>query len=388
MDVAILGAGVGGLATAIALRKQGFGVRVYERHRELSSIGAGVVLWPNAAFVLERLGLQHDIEKVSGRPARMRRVAQDGEELSSLDIRALDALMGRPSYAIFRRDLMALLERHALAWGATLHYDHEVVGLESRPGRSAEVRFANDESAHADIVLGADGRMSSVARRFVLGTNAPVFQGFVNWIGVFESDDDLFSDAAVSDFWGIGERFGIVPVTPRQAYWAAGAVATEVDHFDSDDRLPELVERFRDWPSPIARVIAGTLRSQIRKIYVHDHNPVDVWHRDNVLLLGDAAHAPLPTSGQGACQALEDAWHVAEILGAAPRDVAEAFARFTALRHAKTAGIIHAGRQLARSIFDTDPEACRRRNERDRAVNPSELVRGIARGWGAALPLQ
>ncbi len=387
MDVTILGAGVGGLATAIALRKRGFSVHVYERHRELSSIGAGVVLWPNASFVLEHLGLREDIEKVSGRPTRMRRVAQNGAELSSLDIRALDALMGRPSYAIFRRDLMALLEQHALAWGATLHYGHEVVGLESRAGDSTAVRFANGESAHAGVVLGADGRMSSVARRFVLGSNAPVFQGFVNWIGVFESDDDLFSDAAVSDFWGVGERFGLVPVTPRKAYWAAGAVATEVDRREPRDPLLELVERFRDWPAPIAQVIAGTPRSQIRKIYVHDHDPVDVWHRDNVLLLGDAAHAPLPTSGQGACQALEDAWHLAEVLGAAPDDVTEAFARFTSLRRAKTAGIIHAGRQLARSIFETDPEACRRRNERDRATNADELVRGIARGWGAALPV-
>ena len=93
------------------------------------------------------------------------------------------------------------------------------------------------------------------------------------------------------------------------------------------------------WPGPIPTIIEGTPESAINKIFVHDHEPITVWHRDNVLLLGDSAHAPLPTSGQGACQAMEDAWHLARCLQDHPDSLQEAFQSYTALRLKKTSAI-------------------------------------------------
>ncbi|MBD1583951.1 FAD-dependent monooxygenase [Pseudoalteromonas sp. S16_S37] len=118
-----------------------------------------------------------------------------------------------------------------------------------------------------------------------------------------------------------------------------------------------------------------------------DHGPIDTWYKDNVLLIGDAAHAPLPTSGQGACQALEDAWHLANCFSSHPFDIAAIFKQFNTLRVAKTTNITMMGRQLAKSIFNSTPDYCKQRNERAKNTDLSAMVNAMASGFGSGLPL-
>jgi FAD-dependent urate hydroxylase len=120
---------------------------------------------------------------------------------------------------------------------------------------------------------------------------------------------------------------------------------------------------------------------------VHDLEPLHTWSRANVLLVGDAAHAPLPTSGQGACQALEDAWHLVWCLDGASGSLDEAFRAFTKIRSPKTAKLAEQGRGFARGLFATDPETCRLRNERAKASDPLRDVQVLATGWGQGLPM-
>jgi FAD-dependent urate hydroxylase len=120
---------------------------------------------------------------------------------------------------------------------------------------------------------------------------------------------------------------------------------------------------------------------------VHDHDPVDTWHRGNVLMIGDAAHAPLPTSGQGACQALEDAWHLSKLFEKGLSDIERLFATFTAQRKGKTAGITLAARQFASSLFNTDEAYCRQRNDNSKATDFLSAVHGMAKGWSSGLPI-
>ena len=97
-----------------------------------------------------------------------------------------------------------------------------MVNIETKTPGQAEVHFKNGEKTTADIIIGTDGRMASYARRYVQGDNTPVYQGFINWIGVYEFEEEAFEEIAVSDYWGVGEMFGIVPVTKSKAYWAGG----------------------------------------------------------------------------------------------------------------------------------------------------------------------
>ncbi|MDX5151070.1 MAG: FAD-dependent monooxygenase [Acidiferrobacterales bacterium] len=387
MKISILGAGVGGLSSAIALKQKGFDVDLYERDPAVRNIGAGIVCWPNASFVLDEFRLLDKIRHVSGQPTSMDRISHLGESLGSLDIRQINHLMGYDSFSILRRDLMDILVSRVRDLGIDIHFSHELTGFETVENGKVLATFGNGKKILSGMLVGADGRMNSITRQFVCHDNKPVYQKFVNWIGVFESKEGIFEELSIKDFWGVGERFGIVPVNATSAYWAGGVAAPEIGLREPEKYKAELLNLFSKWPDPIPEIIRGTPQEAINKIYVHDQSPVEVWHRDNVLMIGDAAHAPLPTSGQGACQALEDAWHLANLLEEGCSNIAETFSSFARLRHSKTTGIIMSGRQLASSLFNSDPEFCRQRNESSQHADFASVAAGMARGWMGGLPI-
>jgi len=386
MKIAILGAGVGGLSTAIALKQEGFDVEIYERQPTITEIGAGIVCWPNASFVLEQLGVLSEVISVSGALSKMNRFSSAGEVLGSLDINRLSELMDYPSLSIIRKDLMGILTRRFIALDGAINYNHNVLMLSDYDESQAEVIFDNGKRLTADVIIGADGRMNSMARSYVNLNNTHVYQGFINWVGVFEGIDDIFTELAVADYWGVGERFGIVPVSTNKAYWAGGVVADKVGSKDPQCYKNDLKSHFNHWPSPIKNIIEQTPISRINKIYVHDHNPITTWHKKNILLIGDAAHSPLPTSGQGACQALEDAWHFCQNLKQHD-DIKDVFEQFTALRIAKTTGITMGARQLAHSIFNEDQNYCIQRDLASKNTDYKAVVTGMAKGWCGGLPI-
>ncbi len=397
MDIAILGAGVAGVSAAILLKQKGFNVRVFERHRSATDIGAGIVVWPNAAFVLAQLGVLDQIRSCSGIPSRMQRFTNLGEDLGAISIDAISRHMGYPTFSILRHDFQQILIDKLASLGVEIQYGQEVAHIESGSSPDANdstssmattVIFQDGTRVNADMVIGADGRMTSPTRRFVLGDNTPVYQGFINWIGVFEAEDNVFEEIAVTDYWGVGERFGIVPITKTKAYWAGGAASAQIGPNYPTDYKHELCSVFTDWPDPVKQVIDGTPVERINKIYVHDQNPSRTWHRSNVIIIGDAAHAPLPTSGQGASQALEDAWHLSNCLAGKKTGLQQAFEKFTALRFEKTANIIMAARGFASSLFNQDEAFCRRRNDNSKKTDFDAMAAAMAKGWRQHLPLE
>ncbi|MBD3671239.1 MAG: FAD-dependent monooxygenase [Gammaproteobacteria bacterium] len=387
MKAAILGAGVAGVSSAIALVQKGFDVEIFERHETSATIGAGIVIWPNAAYVLEQLEVLDEIKQVSGQPSCMCRVSNNGEELGAIDIRVINQHMGYPSLSILRRDLQNILIDRLESLGVHIQYGHTVIGIDTGDNGDALVNFQSGECTTADIIIGADGRMASCAREYVMGDKTPIYQGFVNWIGVFESSEPCFTEAEIKDYWGTGERFGIVPVTPYTAYWAGGSAASEIGPRIREEYKKELFDLFGEWPQPIQTIIEQTPTERINKIFVHDHNPKPIWHRQNVIAIGDAAHAPLPTSGQGACQALEDAWQLSNSLSLHSNNIALAFEHFTSLRFEKTTGIIMAGRTLATSLFNPDEQFCKARNEASKQTDYTAMAAAMAHGWSQHLPL-
>ena len=390
MKIKILGAGVGGLCTAIALKKIGYDIDVYERHTERSHIGAGIVCWPNASFVLKELGILEDIATCSGKPLTMKRLSNKGDNLGVLNISKLNQTMQHPSLSILRKDLMEVLEQYLNKLGVKVNYECEIEQLIPQQSGSTNIHFKNGNVEKADIIIGADGRMSSVARKFVNGDNSPVYQGLINWIGIYESTDVIFKNIDISDYWGIGERFGIVPISSHKAYWAGAVAAEKIEDNNPEHYKTELLDLFANWPSPIAKIINETPLSKINKIFVHDHDPIKTWHRDNVLIIGDAAHAPLPTSGQGACQAIEDAWHLARLLknfNGSTGELQSIFQDFTNIRFSKTTSITMGARQFASSLFNTDIKASKIRNINSQKTDYNLVVDGMASGWSSELPI-
>lgn len=292
MDIGILGGGIAGLSVALALSKKGHSPRVYERRVAPATMGAGVTLWPNASFVLEELGLLQDIAAIGGRPPTMRRQDAAGNALGGLDIGLLDRTMGYPTYTVLRRHLQEVLLDHAAQAGIPVAFGRRAVAIELGTNGRAVAHFDSGASICPDLLIGADGRMESVARKFVAGDNAPIYQGFVNWIGVAQASRALVNDVSIQDFWGTGQRFGSVPVRPDLVYWAAAQARPLPNAAPAVNMRNEIEGLFAEWPEPITRLIQATPADAIRLIAVHDLEPLHTWSRANVLLVGDAAHAP------------------------------------------------------------------------------------------------
>jgi FAD-dependent urate hydroxylase len=398
MNIAIIGAGIGGLTAALALATAGHRIRIYERRSTPASPGAGYVLWPNAMFVLRQLGLSDAVVARGGKLALMNRYDARGQLLTSLDLSALAQLMGQDCYAILRTDLLALLLEAVQAHPIPVYFDNELTHVESRQN-VALARFSQGIACTADLLIGADGRMDSRCRQFVLGDNHPSYQGFANWVGYVEARLPELDSPAVSDYWGYGERFGIVHAGADKYYWAAGAAVernseafANIRQHKTDKTIQRmLLDRFAQWPAAIHQIIAATDTRQINSILVHDLPPQAPWYKDRVLLLGDAAHACLPTSGQGACQAIEDSWHLANCLqgcdGKSIADIRRRLEHFQQLRFDKTASITRSARHLANQLFSTDPEVCAQRNYQAKASDPTNAIRGMASLWSQGLPL-
>ena len=378
--IAILGAGVGGLTTAIALNQKGFrNITIYERRELATTIGAGIVLWANATKILEKLNLLKEIKKVGGELNEMQRLTENNEFLGAINVKEIDKKIGFPSLALSRKDLQEILLQKIKGLSIEILYNHKATEIKNK-----SIFFDDNTSVFADIIIGADGRMNSVARKYVNGNNKPVYQNFVNWIGVLESDEPIFTENNVLDFWGCGERFGIVPISKYKGYWAGAKSLPLNSPYRNEDNKEVLIKLFGHWSSEIKTIIKSTKDKNIKYIEVFDYNPITNWYKENICLIGDAAHSALPTSGQGACQAIEDAFHFSNLL--ADNKIEEAFFKFQKLRFEKTTIITMAGRDYAKSLFNTDKEFCKQRNKKAQNTNYQNSSIRIAELWSKDLP--
>ena len=343
--IAIVGAGVAGMALAIVATKRGYQVSLYERESQVSSMGAGVTLWPNAMFVLHQMGLDNEIKRVGGTPRFTRQFDQYGVHQAAFDIDEVNTLSGFSSVTILRRDLMAVLAR-AL----------DDLGVEIRFGCAMAASDIDGLKQRFDLVVGADGRMNSVVRQTLYPEPvSPRYQGFINIIGISRLAEGVLENA-IHEFRGPGERFGIVPVKAGWCYWA-GAWTASIDRVRPVSAwYDEMHQRFPHWPKPVQQVLKSCDTASLNRIFVHDLDPLPSWHHGNALIIGDAAHAPLPTSGQGACQALEDAWHLARLLDE-HEGLDSVLTEFYRQRIGKTSTAQAIGRKLAQRIFGGEPES-------------------------------
>lgn len=342
--IAIVGAGVAGMALGILATEQGHQVSLFERGSNVSYLGAGVTLWPNAMFVMQKMGLNEKIKHIGGTPCMMRQFDRNGHLQTQFDILAVNSLCGFPSVTVLRRELMHSLAGRLESLGREIKFNYPIT--------TADVTRL---SLEFDLVVGADGRMNSVVRQSLHGEQGtPRYHGFVNVIGVGRQRENVLYNA-IDDFRGQSERFGIVPVKDGLCYWAGAWNAPVENKCSRAYWYNELHQRFLDWPDPVRNLLQSCDSASIKGIFVHDIDPLPFWHKNNVLIIGDAAHASLPTSWQGVCQALEDAWHLTCLMNETD-DLDIVLQSFYQQRHIKTSAAQLIGRQSAEKIFSEQPE--------------------------------
>lgn len=383
MRIAIFGAGVAGSCCAMALSQLGHRVEVFERRRAAHGPGAGVVLWSNAMWIARQWGLDAEIAAKGARPQWMERKSAQGRSLGRLPIAAIDATLETPSVAILRMDLMAILHQRARAAGAKISFGTELSAIREVGGRTAAL-LADGTEVDADLIIGADGRMHSVARGYVAPLHVLKYGGFANWVGVARLSPSEATLHSILDIWGVGKRFGVVPVSHGRAYWAAG-LASDRALLKASATGKELASVFAGWPEPIAHILNQSAEVRMHTIPLYDLDPLPRWHRNNVLLVGDAAHSALPTSGQGACQAFEDAWHLSKALSPAGKDLDGAVNAYFAVRAPKTTQIVHAARGFAASLFTIDEGVAEVRNNAAASADVLRQAQQTGAFWSQGL---
>ena len=305
--ILIIGAGIGGLATALALQQAGFAVHIFERSKEIRESGAGLTLWANAVRVLQELGLANLVQQLAP-PAPMRAgfYTMRGKQLAQLAPRTVEEQCGGPTIAIHRAEFQAAL-RARLAPG-TLVLDRQLIDFE-QDITGVTACFARGERVRGSLLIGADGIHSQV-RQLLFPQSQPRYAGYTAWRGIATG----VTLPLMGELWGRGRRFGIVPLTKERIYWFATYNTPENTGERPEGRQKDLLDLFKGWHPVVSTLINATEASAILRNDISDLKPLISWSKGRVTLLGDAAHAMTPNMGQGACQALEDALILARTL--------------------------------------------------------------------------
>ena len=343
MKAIVIGSGIAGLSAAIALRKVGLQVVLYERAPVLTEVGAGISLWANALRALDAIGAGAAVRERL-QPLRVSEFRGDeGRTIAaSFPASTLEAALGyQPVLGmIHRADLVDALASDLPA--GTARYGFDVTAIHDS-GTHVEVTFANGHRDVADLVIGADGIHSKI--RALLGdASPPRYAGYtcVRGITAMPAGMEL---GYLAEWWGRGSRVGITTLRDRRVYWWATINASPNQRID--DMRAWLSERFGGWADPVPELMTTTPDGAFLQNDIVDRAPTRHWYRGRCLLVGDAAHPTTPNLGQGGCLAIEDAACLWQLFGQSDM-LDDIFSAFVARRYARTTAITRDSDRLGR----------------------------------------
>jgi 2-polyprenyl-6-methoxyphenol hydroxylase-like FAD-dependent oxidoreductase len=340
--VVIAGAGIGGLAAAIALHGKGVNVEICEAAPGPRTTGTALGLASNATKVLRALGI--DLPGGTGQPIeRFELRTGRGDLIRALPIQAITSALGDPIVSIHRNDLMRVLRK--AAGDTPIHYGTEVVDVEVGD-RGAGLICADGRIMRADAVIGADG-IRSVVRAKVSGASEPTEYGYVCWLATVPFTHPRMVRGYAGHYWGSGQRFGLIDIGGGMAYWWATKNMPAAQAHDWRGGKQDIAAAFDGWAPEVTDVIAATPCDAIASVPAQDRPFLENWGSGAVTLLGDAAHPMLTSMGQGASSAIEDGYVLADAIARIPDPVA-ALRKYEDLRRERTRMLVRGSRRLSK----------------------------------------
>ncbi|MBM3648275.1 MAG: salicylate 1-monooxygenase [Alphaproteobacteria bacterium] len=338
LDVAVVGAGMGGLTVAAALRKAGAAVAIYEQADRFTRLGAGIQIGCNAMLVLRGLGLEPLLRAQAFYPRSWNnRDWKSGTVLFDMVFGpSAETKYGAPYLLAHRGDLHAALA--SIVPTETIRLDHRLVGLETS-GSGSRLRFANGRSVEADVVIGADG-VNSVVRTALFGAEEPRFTGRIAYRTVYPAGRLAgFDMGDCTKWWGEDRHIVMYPVKPdrSEVYFVTSQPEPgfNLESWSTKGDVEVLRAAFGGFHPDVQRVLAAC--PDVYKRPLVDRDPLPRWVEGNVALLGDACHPMTPYMAQGAAMAIEDAAILARCLDGVDRDgVAGALLRYQRTRQPRT----------------------------------------------------
>ncbi|MGD9598743.1 MAG: FAD-dependent oxidoreductase [Steroidobacteraceae bacterium] len=361
LDIAIVGAGIGGLTAALALQRAGFRPTVYEQAPQLGEVGAGLSLSPSAAHALRYLGLGARLDAIAYLPEDQAvRHYQDGRALQWTNRgQTLLEKYGERYYLVHRADL------HGAIADAVRANDPDAIRLGrhlaslSQDSEGVRLSFEDGSVAAAGLLIGADGSRSQV-RHELFGDSGPKYTGYIAWRGLVPMDrvPPGVLDPPSGIYVGPGHLVNRYPVRGGALLnfvaFAERSAWTE-EGWSIRSTVEELLADFGDWHPDVRAFLAAVPPDLLFKWGLFDREPLARWSRGRVTLLGDAAHPVLPFLGHGAVLAIEDAVLLARAI-AASDDLAQAIARYEAARIPRASFVVRESRKAVKVFHSHEPE--------------------------------
>ena len=370
----IVGAGIGGLAAAVALRRAGWDVRVFERAASPRELGFALLLAPNAMYAIGELGLADAVRRggfvtTSG---AMRR--PDGTVLRRFDIASVRALLDEDTVCILRPVLHgALLDTVGIS---SIDLESPAVGFVSHTD-GIRLELADGRTADGQILVGADGVASAIRTQLHPDEEPPRASGLLAIRGVARDVAAHLGGASGAQYFGRGFEAGVARASEREVYWYLSIKASQfADRKDAMAVAERCAARFYE---PFRAIVRATPREDLRLDELFERDPISPWGHGAVTLLGDAAHPMLPHAGQGAAQALEDA----VVLGASLRDAQDhasieaALRRYERVRIPRTRMVVALARRNARMGSIDNAVGCWMRDQIIRFIPQTVILKSL-----------
>ncbi|MEM1122060.1 MAG: FAD-dependent monooxygenase [Bacteroidota bacterium] len=353
MKFLISGGGICGLTMAIILQKQGHEEAVYEAAPKIKAVGAGLVLSTNAIKALQSMGISKQILAQANLLDHFDIRLANGSKLMETNARKLrekyDAI---GNTTIHRAELhQVLLE--LLAEKVKFFTNKRTVET-LQDAKGVTLKFTDGTTAEGDFLLACDG-INSPTRRQLLPQSSPRYAGYTCWRAVIQYPEGAFKTKEATETWGKNGRFGVVPLINNRIYWFACINTPKVrDKKMKAYTVADLKAAFNNYHQPIPQILALTKDKDLLWNDIEDIKPIAQFAFERILLAGDAAHATTPNMGQGACQAMEDAAILYQLLKS-DKDVTVAFKEFEKIRLPRTTKIVNTSWTLGKAAQMTNP---------------------------------
>lgn len=334
MNIAIVGAGMGGLTAGIALKKFGHQVTIYEQAAEILPVGAAISLWSNGVKCLNYLGLTEQIQTLGGEMESLAYIdGLNDQTMTQFDLTPLYKEVGQRAYPVARADLQQLLmETFGLE---NIKLGMKMTEIEDQ-SEYVNIHFADGSQIKADLLIGADGT-HSITRKFVLDYQVERrYAGYVNWNGLVQIDEKIAPAQQWTTYVGEGKRVSLMPVAQNRFYFFFDVPIESGLPNQREQYKAELKKYFKDWCAPVHQLIDCLDEHKTNRVEIHDIEPFMNFYKGRVVLLGDAAHSTTPDIGQGGCQAMEDAIYLARALQINTFGLIDALERYQNKRNDRT----------------------------------------------------
>lgn len=330
MKALVIGAGIGGLSAAVALRNIGIDCEVFEAVETIRPAGAAISVWPNGVKCMNYLGMGDLMRRYGGLMNSMAYCDfRSGDDLTRFSLEPLVKRVGERPYPVARAEL----QQQMLAfWGESRVAFGKRLNQVQADDNGVRIGFTDGGEAYGDFLIAADGTHSAV-RPYVLGY-APErrYAGYVNWNGLVTADETLAPTQQWTTFVGEGKRVSLMPVADGRFYFFFDVPLPKGLAEDRTTLRADLQRYFAGWDDRVQRLIAALEPQTTNRIEIHDIEPFSPLVRGRVALLGDAAHSTTPDIGQGGCAAMEDAVVLAMMLQTHSLGIEDALARYQARR--------------------------------------------------------